>query len=50
MSDVTFQQQLSRAFHDPLLPIERRVIGWSLGIGVSVFVGLSLAGKLLFPV
>ncbi|HTH94652.1 MAG TPA: hypothetical protein VL550_05435 [Rhodocyclaceae bacterium] len=29
-----FQTELSKATHEPLLPIEKKLIGWSLGIGI----------------
>ena len=34
---------------EPLLPIEKKLIGWSLGIGVGLLVVLVLASR-FFPV
>ncbi len=34
---------------EPLLPIEKKLIGWSLGLGLALLVLLVLANR-LFPV
>jgi hypothetical protein len=36
------QQELRRAAVEPLLPIEKKLIGWSLGIGLVLLVALAL--------
>ena len=35
--------------YEPLLPIEKKLIGWSLGIGVTLLVILALFSR-FFPV
>ena len=35
--------------YEPLLPIEKKLIGWSLGIGVTLLVVLAVVNH-LFPV
>jgi hypothetical protein len=42
------QQEIQRELHnvhptEPLLPIEKKLIGWSLGIGLALLVVLLLA-------
>ncbi len=34
MTQPDLQRELENAPHEPLLPIEKRLIGWSLGIGI----------------
>ena len=42
MAQGTIQQELNRAQSEPLLPIENKLIGWSLGIGIVLLVALAL--------
>jgi hypothetical protein len=42
MSEVDIRQELNRAPVEPLLPIEKKLIGWSLTIGLVLLVGLAL--------
>ena len=35
--------------HEPLLPIEKKLIGWSLGIGIGLLVVLIVINH-LFPI
>jgi hypothetical protein len=45
MSDFThradLQDELRHAPAEPLLPIEKKLIGWSLGIGLTLLVALA---------
>jgi hypothetical protein len=34
---------------EPLLPIEKKLIGWSLGLGIVLLVVLVAAAKMLIP-
>lgn len=34
MSDV--KEELAAQAHEPLLPIEKKLIGWSLGLGLAL--------------
>ena len=38
MSQPNIQEELNRAQTEPLLPIEKKLIGWSLGIGIVLLV------------
>ena len=49
MSQVNVKDELSKAAVEPLLPIEKKLIGWSLGIGIGLLVVLTIVNK-LFPV
>ena len=42
MAQTTIQQELNRAHSEPLLPVEKKLIGWSLGIGIVLLVALAL--------
>ena len=41
--------ELGNAAYEPLLPIEKKLIGWSLGIGVTLLAALWAVSK-LYPV
>ena len=53
MSDFThradLQEELRHAGAEPLLPIEKKLIGWSLGIGLFLLVALGVINH-FFPV
>ncbi len=42
MPQVSVRDELARAKHEPLLPIEKKLIGWSLGIGIVLLVALAI--------
>ena len=49
MSKPNIGNELRNAAVEPLLPIEKKLIGWSLGIGVTLLVILAVVNH-LFPV
>jgi hypothetical protein len=49
MSKTDVQKELEKAHAEPLLPIEKHLIDWSLGIGITLLVILALFNR-LFPV
>ena len=52
MSQEPHQESLKAELHapvEPLLPIEKKLIGWSLGIGLTLLVALYLANR-FFPI
>jgi hypothetical protein len=48
MSKPNIGNELRNAAVEPLLPIEKKLIGWSLGIGVTLLVVLAIVNH-LFP-
>jgi hypothetical protein len=48
MSQPDIRDELRRAPPEPLLPIEKKLIGWSLGIGMALLVILAIVNH-LFP-
>ena len=48
MSQPNIGEELSKAAVEPLLPIEKKLIGWSLGFGVTLLVVLAIVNH-LFP-
>jgi hypothetical protein len=42
MTQSDIREELRNAPIEPLLPIEKKLIGWSLSIGVVLLVGLAL--------
>ena len=47
MPPSDFQQELQNAPPEPLLPIEKKLIGWSLGIGLVLLAVLLLVSHLV---
>jgi hypothetical protein len=45
MPEPNLQQELQNAPREPLLPIEKKLIGWSLGIGLALLVVLLLISR-----
>ena len=48
MSQPNIGNELRKAEVEPLLPIEKKLIGWSLGIGITLLVVLAIVNH-LFP-
>lgn len=48
MSQINVGEEFRKAPVEPLLPIEKKLIGWSLGIGVVLLVLLAIVNH-LFP-
>ena len=48
MSQPNIREELANAPAEPLLPIEKKLIGWSLGVGVTLLVVLAIVNH-LFP-
>jgi len=46
---IEIQNELNKSHSEPLLPIEKKLIAWSLGIGVVLLVVLGFVSK-LYPV
>ncbi len=42
MKQVDIREEVNRAAVEPLLPIEKKLIGWSLTVGVVLLVGLAI--------
>jgi hypothetical protein len=40
MSERDLKNEIATATEEPLLPIERKLIGWSLGTGIALLVVL----------
>ncbi|MDB5774566.1 MAG: hypothetical protein JWP38_699 [Herbaspirillum sp.] len=49
MSESDLQRELNKQAVEPLLPIEKKLIGWSLGIGIVLLVVLIIVNR-YFPV
>jgi hypothetical protein len=40
MSQSDLQNEISAAAVEPLLPVEKKLIGWSLGLGIGLLIAL----------
>ena len=47
MSQPDIERELRKAAPEPLLPVEKKLIGWSLGIGLVLLVVLALINHFL---
>lgn len=47
MSDINIKAELQKAPVEPLLPIEKKLIGWSLGIGIVSLVILVAINRII---
>ncbi len=47
MSPNDFQAELQKAPYEPLLPIEKKLIGWSLGTGLVLLGALAAINHFL---
>jgi hypothetical protein len=47
MSQTDIREELRKAPAEPLLPIEKKLIAWSLGIGVALLIVLALVNRLV---
>lgn len=47
--EPNYRKELGRMPTEPLLPIERKLIGWSLGLGAVLLVLLVWMTWVLFP-
>jgi hypothetical protein len=41
--------ELRKMPYEPLLPIEKKLIGWSLGLGVGLLIVLVVISRVFFP-
>jgi hypothetical protein len=46
MSEPNISEEFRKAQAEPLLPVEKKLIGWSLGIGLVLLVVLAIANHL----
>jgi len=46
MTDKILDEELNKIRSEPLLPIEKKLIGWSLGIGLVLLVILGALSRL----
>jgi hypothetical protein len=47
MSQPNFREELQKAPPEPLLPIEKKLIGWSLGTGLVLLAVLMVLNRYL---
>jgi hypothetical protein len=46
MSQPDIRQELANAAVEPLLPIEKKLIGWSLGLGIALLIILTILARI----
>jgi hypothetical protein len=46
MSQPDIRRELAKAEPEPLLPIEKKLIGWSLGLGIVLLVVLTIIARI----
>ena len=45
MKQSKIGEEIQKMGHEPLLPIEKKLIGWSLGIGIVLMVVLAIVTR-----
>ena len=45
----TVASEMGKMQAEPLLPIEKKLIGWSLGLGIALLVVLVVIAKIVIP-
>ncbi|WP_179283847.1 hypothetical protein [Bordetella genomosp. 10] len=48
-TEQEIRAEIHNQAHEPLLPVEKKLIGWSLGTGIALLILLLALGR-LFPV
>ena len=48
-SSPTVGSEMGKMHAEPLLPIEKKLIGWSLGLGIALLVVLVVIAKMVIP-
>lgn len=49
MAATNLTEELKKMEHDPFLPAEKQLIGWSLGLGTGLLMVLYFLSQYLFP-
>jgi hypothetical protein len=49
MSQTDLKNEIDAAVVEPLLPVEKKLIGWSLGLGIGLLI-LLIAVNHFFPI
>jgi len=49
MPEPDLAEELAKVEAEPLLPVEKKLIGWSLGIGAVLLVLLALVDRFFSP-
>ena len=44
--EPTISEEIQKMTYEPLLPIEKKLIGWSLGLGIVLLIVLFAAARL----
>jgi hypothetical protein len=47
MSQLDLKNEINEAAVEPLLPVEKKLIGWSLGIGIGLLIVLIALNQLV---
>lgn len=47
MTEPTIKDEAKLRFTEPLLPIEKKLIGWSLGIGLALLIVLAVINRFI---
>ncbi|HMK90622.1 MAG TPA: hypothetical protein VK446_13455 [Methylocystis sp.] len=47
MAEEDVSREIEQRFTEPLLPIEKKLVGWSLGVGVVSLIALAVLSRFL---
>ena len=46
MEQPKIAEEMQKMAYEPLLPVEKRLIGWSLGLGIALLIVLLVVARL----
>jgi hypothetical protein len=48
MEEPKIAEEMQKMVYEPLLPVEKKLIGWSLGLGIALLIVLVVVARLFF--
>jgi hypothetical protein len=48
MEEPKIAEEMQKMVYEPLLPIEKKLIGWSLGLGIALLIALVVVARVFF--
>ncbi len=47
MTEPTIKDEAKQRFTEPLLPLEKKLVAWSLGLGIALLIILAVINRLV---
>jgi hypothetical protein len=46
MEEAKIAEEMQKMVYEPLLPVEKKLIGWSLGLGIALLIVLVVVSRI----